>query len=419
MNSRWVAVWGLLGSVSTLFGMTLPKPDITVAVDGSGNFKTIQAAVASIPKYSHERKVIFVKDGVYREKVRVDPSFVTIRGQSRAGTRIEFAQAEDDFTNHPDALGAAVLNLNGNDCVVENLTARNTLDAQGRHAFTVFGKGDRTVLLDDDLLSEGADTVAMWPNKTNRCYHAGCHFRGASDFVCPRGWCYATRCSFFAVKTTAATWHDGSKDKEMKFVLRDCTFDGAEPFFLGRHHLDAQFYFLDCSFAKTMSNRPIFRVTYPDNPKRTAELDKSNLWGERAYYYHCHREGGDYAWFSDNLASAPGNPAPGQITAAWTFGGKWDPEQTEGPGIEKVNLANALVALVFSEPVTVKGKPRLALSNGSFAEYASGSGLHTIQFRPSAEGAGEVKAVDLDGGAIIASQAGTTLRTANLELPRK
>src|SRR5580704_4887754 len=89
-------------------------PDLTVAGDGSGNFKTIQQALDSIPHDNRQRIIILIKDGVYHEKVRIDPGFVTLRGESRQGTRIEFAQGTDEFTNQPDKIGRAVLNINGN-----------------------------------------------------------------------------------------------------------------------------------------------------------------------------------------------------------------------------------------------------------------------------------------------------------------
>ena len=74
----------LVSGSSIVFGGSLPKPDLVVAADGSGDFKTIQAAVASIPKTNTERVVVFIKDGIYKEKIRVDASFVTLRGQSRS-----------------------------------------------------------------------------------------------------------------------------------------------------------------------------------------------------------------------------------------------------------------------------------------------------------------------------------------------
>jgi pectinesterase len=428
MNRITLLVTLLASSGSMVFAGTLPKPDIIVAADGSGDFKTIQAAVQSIPKTNTERMIVFIKDGTYHEKIRVDASFMTLRGQSRDGTRIEFPQLDEDFNKKPDDLGRAVINLNkANDFVLENLTAENTAGVIGPHAFTILGTGDRAVVVDCDVLSHGADTVSFWRGDRGRCYQANCRLAGSVDFVCPRGWCYVTHCSFYEMKNTAAVWHDGSGDKDMKFVLRDCRFDGAQGWNLARHHHDAQFYFLDCRFSKTMIDQPPFRVLYPlDGGKpgasdiaRNKDLDKSNLWGERSYFYNCHRDGGDYAWFTNNLSAAPGAPKLDQITAAWTFAGTWNPENTSGPMIQKVGSQDGRVTLVFNENVTVKGRPRLKLSDGAFAHYASGSGTDTLAFSVPEGGANEATSVDLNGGAIIASEADTTLRLAQLTLPVK
>ena len=123
---------------------------------------------------------------------------------------------------------------------------------------------------------------------------------------------------------------------------------------LARHHHDAQFYFLDCRFSKTMLDKPPFRVLYPldggtpgaSDLARNKDLDKSNRWGERSYFYHCHRDGGDYGWFADNLSTAPGAPKPKQITAAWTFAGTWNPETKPAPPSKK--LANRTNASLWS-----------------------------------------------------------------------
>ena len=411
----------------TMFGATLPKPDLVVAADGSGDFKTIQAAVGSIAKTNRERIVVFIKDGVYREKLRVDASFVTLRGESRKGTRIEFPQLNDDFTAQPDQLGRAVINLNrADDFVLENLTAENTAGIIGPHSFTIYGTGDRTVIMDCDVLSHGADTVSLWLGGRGRYYHARCNFSGSVDFLCPRGWCYVTDCNFYEWKNTAATWHDGSRNRDMKFVLRNCKFDGTNDWVLARHHADAQFYYLDCTFSKTMADKPPRRVLYPLNNapateadlKRNKDLDAKNLWGERAYFWSCRREGGDFDWHTNNLAAAAGSPKPEQITAAWTFAGKWNPENLAGPVIQQVKPGAGQIGVTFSENVTVKGKPRLVLRDGKFAAYASGSGTETLSFSLPKENAGEVESVDLNGGAILASEAAATLRMAMLSLPR-
>jgi len=401
------------------------KPDITVAADGTGDFKSVQEAVASIARDNHERIIVLVKDGVYKEKVRVDASCVTLRGQSRNGTRIEFPQLMNDFTQHPDNLGRAVLNVHGDDFVLENITVANTAGVIGTHAFAIYGDGDRTVIVDSDVTSEGNDTVSLWKGASGRYYHARCNFRGSVDFVCPRGWCYVTDCNFYEVKNTAAVWHDGHLDQDMKYVLRNCRFDGVDGFVLARHHADAQFYFLDCKFTKAMADRPPRRVIYPlgNGPatgadrQKNADYDKRNLWGERAYYVNCHRAGGDYDWFKDNLDQAPGAPKPIQITPAWTFAGKWDPERKDGPKITKTGAKNNLLLVTFSESVTVKGKPQIKLRGGGEAQYTSGSGTDVLAFTIQPGQTGDIASIDTGGGTIIATEAGASLRNADVKLP--
>jgi pectinesterase len=314
------------------------------------------------------------------------------------------------------------VNVKGDDFVLENLTVRNTAGIVGPHSFAVYGTGDRTVIVDCDVLSEGADTVSLWRGKDGRYYHARCNFRGAVDFVCPRGRCFIRDSSFFETKSTAAIWHDGSKAQDQKFVLRNCTFDGAEGWNLARHHHDAAFYLLDCTFSKSMIDRAPFRVIYPLGGKepteadlaKNKELDKTNIWGERAYFHNCHRDGGgDYAWHADNLGDAEGSPKAEQITPAWTFAGKWDPERTDGPKIRGIATRDGKIAVTFDERVTVKCKPRLAMGGEKFGDYVSGSGGETIIFDGSNATANEAT-IDLNGGAIIASEAGAKIRGMGL-----
>jgi pectinesterase len=413
------------------------KPDLTVASDGSGDFKSIQDAVASIPKANRERRIIFVKEGVYHEKVRVDASYVTLRGQSRAGTRLEFSAPA---SAPRDGIGQAVLNLNGDDFVLDNFTVQNTHGVIGVHAFAIYGRGDRTVLEDSDVLSQGNDTLALWrtgngqfsedaathASPNGRYYHARLKVCGSVDFICPRGWCYMTDCEMTEVNphTDAAMWHDGSRDPEMKFVLRSCRFNGPENFRLARHHHDALFILLNCRFAESMRDFPPCRVVYPLNGgtptaadlKNNQDHDATNLWGERAYYFNCHRDGGDYPWFKDNLAAAPGAPTPAHVTAKWTFSDQWDPENSAGPAVAKISPNGSGFTTNFTEGVTVKGHPRLVLRDGSFADYTSGSGTATLVFTASTANSAAIK-IDFNGGAIVANEASATLRCVSAALP--
>jgi pectinesterase len=187
------------------------------------------------------------------------------------------------------------------------------------------------VIVDCDVLSHGADTVSLWLGQSGRYYHARCNFSGSVDFLCPRGWCQVTDCNFYE-----------------KFVLRHCKFDGANDWVLARHRADAQFFYLYCSFAETMTDQPPLRVIYPlsgepteADLKRNQELDKQNRRGDRAHFWNCHPEDGDWAWHRNKLSSAAGSPTPEQITAAWTFAFKWNPENSSGPTFRTLKQAPA------------------------------------------------------------------------------
>lgn len=399
------------------------QPDLIVAADGSGDFNTVQQALASLPRDNRERRIIAIRDGVYREKIRIDVPRITLRGTSRHGTRIEFAQGNDEFKAKGDEIGRAVVNVEAEDCVLENLTIENTHGVMGKHAFTIYGRAcDRTVIVDCDVFSQGNDTISLWNSSRGRYYHARLNVRGSVDFVCPRGWCYLADSLLYEVQPhdDASIWHDGSKNRDQKFVLRNCRFDGLQDWRLIRWHVDAQFYLLDCTFSKTMRDSVPARSLFPGNGRtptaediaRNRELDPMNVWGNRVYFWNCHGDVTDYAWHADNLAAAPGAPRSEQITAEWTFAGGWNPERRDGPAIVRVDPRGGDTAVVFSESVTVKGRPQLVFADGSTGAFVSGSGSETLIF----SGTGHFKEIAWSGGVIVASEAAAALRFAAVHL---
>ncbi|HSQ43428.1 MAG TPA: hypothetical protein VLM16_00435, partial [Ginsengibacter sp.] len=163
--------------------------------------------------------------------------------------------------------------------------------------------------------SFAGDTVSPWNVEDGMFYFKNCKMEGGVDFYCPRGWAYAENCTFFANTGPASIWHDGSKNEDEKTVLKNCSFDGYKGFNLGRYHKDAQFYLIGCTFSKNMADQDIYQVP-------TANVIK---WGRRVYYFNCHRKGGDYSWFKNNLSEAKGNPGADAINISWVFKGRWNP----------------------------------------------------------------------------------------------
>ncbi|WP_230471226.1 pectinesterase family protein [Hymenobacter jejuensis] len=112
---------------------------LVVAPDGSGNFRTIQEAINSLPNTATEQRVIAIKKGTYKEKLFIDgKSHITLQGASEKGVIITFAQARDAWRCDPvagaDDWGVGTLNMrNSPDIMLENLTVVNSygFDAPG------------------------------------------------------------------------------------------------------------------------------------------------------------------------------------------------------------------------------------------------------------------------------------------------
>lgn len=425
-----------------------PQPDLIVAKDGSGHFTSVHAALQSIPRDNRERRIVLVRDGVYEEHVRVEAAYVTLRGESRHGTRIALNRPA---SAPKDDIGTAVLNISStaHDFVAENLTIHNTVEAAGPHAFAVLGRADRTIIQNADILSRGADTLSLWrqgktreevnlsngPGATpltedgGRYYHRGLRVIGSVDFICPRGWCYMTDCDIEQVypKAEAAFWHDGGNhNADKKFVIHRTRVDGPPAFFLARAHRDAQFFFIDCTFSERMRDKPPYLVSYPLDGGTPTEKDiaanekiaRETKFGVRSYFHNSHRQGGDFRWLADSVPQAYGAPRAEDITAKWTFNGTWDPESRQGPRAVAVRMRGARCVIEFDRLVTVKREPELALGAGRRARYVSGSGSNALVFEKSAgEDVGSPSALVFERGAIVASEAAADLPFADARLP--
>src|SRR4051812_35508922 len=69
---------------------TLPKADLIVAADGSGNFKTVQAAIDAAPSNSEKRTTILIRKGTYAELLVIpaEKKNLTLLGEDRKATII-------------------------------------------------------------------------------------------------------------------------------------------------------------------------------------------------------------------------------------------------------------------------------------------------------------------------------------------
>jgi pectinesterase len=389
---------------------TAPRlaPDLVVATDGSGDFRSVQAAIDAIPRDNRERKIIFIKPGTYREHLRLETSFVTLLGEDREKTRLvwEINDPRHDPAAHRDGKGIASLTLhNASDVVIDTLTVDNPAQLGGK-PFVVFssGEGTRIVIQNANVTGRGGDSLSLWSR--GLYYHRNLYVTGTYHFVGPRGTCYLADSRLEVLGPVSnALFNEGMQDERQRFVLHRCEIVSRVPFGLGSHFRDAAWYFIDCRFPDTL--RPDGRIfVAQSNPQRPQPTSAMFKWATDRVYF-AQARGPAYPWLRDNLNQSPAKSAA-VISAAWTFSGEWDPEDPAPPAVRTVTWLEGQATVTFAEPVTVRGRPRLTFADGRAAWYEGGSGTEVLRFR----GGSAAAAVTLDptGGALIACRASAHVR---------
>ena len=300
----------------------------------------IQDAIEKAPLKPVRPFKIFIRKGLYQQKVIIDRPNIVLVGEDRDSTCIVLAETEDtrivkEYHGQPVHHGVVVLQEGADDCVISGLTIYNnygTVVEPGntKHQMAVYGRGTRTIVINSNIWADGNDDLSLWAREGGMYYHADLYLRCPGvDFLCPRGWCYATRCRLYG-DGRALIWHDGRNNADQKLVITNSQFDAKRPTPLGRYHHDSQFYIVNCKLSENILDQNIEHAykgrTAEEMAKEGKKLDPCP-WGQRTYYYGNRREGGHSGWLKDNLKTAPGSPEFHMITALWTFDGKWDPEQ--------------------------------------------------------------------------------------------
>ncbi len=223
------AVW-LLASGTALAA----EKRITVAADGSGDFKTLPEAIAAIPDKSAERTVIHLKPGTYQGQIVLPAgkSKVTFEGEDIATTVLTYAWNQNEPVPDGESgkyKGAAVVIL-GDDFRAENLTFQNTSGDHGQ-AMALRTYGDRAVIRHCRLLG-WQDTLLT---ATNRQYFRDCYIEGRVDFIYGAATVVFDRCEIHSKNGGYVTAASTPQDHPVGFVFMNCRLTGeGKEAFLGR-----------------------------------------------------------------------------------------------------------------------------------------------------------------------------------------
>lgn len=266
---------------------------ITVAADGSGDYTSIQTAIDNTKSFPDQAITIFIKKGVYREKVRVYPwnTNLTLLGEDREETIITWA---DHFKKIDKGRNSTfhtyTLSVEANDFSAKNLTIRNTAGPVGQ-AIALSVSGDR-VKFDNCSILGHQDTLYC-TGESNRQYFSNCHIEGATDFIFGNATAVFENCVIHSLSNSFITAASTTDYQDFGLVFLHCRLtaaEGVDQVYLGRPwRAYARTVFISCTYddhirpagwddwGKESNHRTAFYAEYAPSQ----DLSKRVAWAKK------------------------------------------------------------------------------------------------------------------------------------------
>ena len=224
---------------------------IVVSRDGTGNFRTLQEAIESARAFMDYTVTIYVRNGVYKEKVIV-PSWVEnidIIGEDRDKTIITY----DDHANinKMGTFRTYTVKVEGSDITFKNLTIENNA-AQLGQAVALHTEGDRLKFINCRILGN-QDTIYTGA-KFTRLYFKDCYIDGTTDFIFGPSTALFEDCIIRSKRNSYVTAASTPKEAKYGYVFKHCKLTaepGVDKVYLGRPWRPyAYTLFIECELGK-------------------------------------------------------------------------------------------------------------------------------------------------------------------------
>lgn len=259
------------------------KDTLFVASDGTGQYQKIQDAIESIRAFMDYTIVVYVKKGVYKEKV-VIPSWiknVIIVGEDVEETILTY----DDGAkiNGMGTFRTYTLKIEGNDVTLKNVTVENKAPKEMGQAVALHTEGDRLVFIGCRFLGN-QDTVYTGVEGM-RLYFSDCYIEGTTDFIFGPSTALFDYCTIHSKADSYITAASTPRYIEYGYVFRNCKLTAGKTVskvYLGRPWRPyAATLFINCEMGKHICPEGWDNWRNPANEK-TARYSEYGSYGEGA-----------------------------------------------------------------------------------------------------------------------------------------
>lgn len=202
---------------------------IIVAKDGSGNYKTVQQALDAITLNNKKPITIFIKEGIYKEKLHLDSTknFITLIGEDKFNTILTY----DDHTGKVSPKGdtintrtSASFVVKANNFAAENITFQNDAGFSAGQAVGLESDGDKASFYNCRIV--GNQDILFTNNDNSRQYYKDCYIEGTTDFIFGSSTVWFERCHIHSKKNSHVTAASTPQQHQFGYVFSDCILTG-------------------------------------------------------------------------------------------------------------------------------------------------------------------------------------------------
>lgn len=227
----------------------------TIVVDknGTGNYKTIQEAINQTKSFPYEKMVIYIMNGIYKEKVKLHEwnTNLILVGENRDKTIITFDDYFDKINlGRNSTFFTSTVLVEANDATLKNLTIENFSGEVGQ-AIALSINSTRVSVIDCKILGN-QDT--LYASGEGKQYFKNCYIEGTTDFIFGSATVFFENCEIFCKKDSYITAASTSEKAKFGFVFYHCKIKGTEnltKIYLGRPwRIFAKTAFIKCDLGK-------------------------------------------------------------------------------------------------------------------------------------------------------------------------
>ncbi|HEY1787642.1 MAG TPA: pectinesterase family protein [Verrucomicrobiae bacterium] len=245
------------------------ETNITVAADGSSQFKHVQDAIMSVPSGSAANPVVIhIKPGVYHELVYVqrEKSFFHLIGENATNTFITFGLYAGMTNLDGKALGTfktPTATIDADHFTADNITFENSAGPAGQ-ALAIRVDGDLAAFHHCRFLG-WQDTILL---NRGRQYFSDCYITGHVDFIFGAATAWFENCQIYCLRSGYITAASTPADQPYGFVFSHCRISGAPGVktLLGRPwRIHAAVTWLDCEMSDVVRPEGWFDWKKPES----------------------------------------------------------------------------------------------------------------------------------------------------------